>query len=77
MVVAVILSFFPNHASNSKIVSPLFDISKVFVFLKPQFNNLRDSELREFLVSNPDITDIILLSFFFIELANEYFSTAK
>ena len=42
-----------------------------------QFNNFKDSELLKFFVSKPDTTEIIRLSFFFMELANEYFSTAK
>ena len=44
---------------NSLFVSFFFVISKVFVFLKTQFNNLRDSELLKFLVWKPDATDLI------------------
>ena len=72
-----LLAFFPSHVSNSKNVSFFLEISKVLVFLKPQFSNFKDSELLRFLVGKPDATAIILLSFFFIELAREYFSTAK
>ena len=62
---ALILFEVPNHVSNSKIVSPFFDISNVLVFLKPQLSNFKDSELLKFFVLKPDATAIPLLSFFF------------
>ena len=65
LVVTLILSLSPNQVSNSKIVSLLLETSNVFVFLYPQFNNFKDSELLKFFVAKPDTTAIRRLSFFF------------
>ena len=46
-------------------------------FIRFQFSSFNDSELLNFFVGNPDATAIILLESFFIELAKEYFSTAR
>ena len=50
-----------------------FDISNVFVFLKPQFNNFNESELLRFLVGKPDATAISLLLFFLSNLLESIF----
>ena len=73
------LTFFclPCHTSNSDITSFFLPIKIVSNFVNPQVNNFADCLDLSFFELKPLPTAINLLFFFFIEDANEYFSTAR
>ena len=70
---------YKKHSKDltGKIVSLFLEILNVSVFLKPQLKIFKDPLDLEVFVWNPLATAISLLSSLFIELAKEYFSTAK